>query len=84
MGKLDDFIGCTIKHDLTNMTLKISQTYLINNMILLFKEDVKSLMTFNNPDTPHQGIVRKAITMPRRISRGSYKAAITPWKKWIT
>ena len=32
MGELEEFIGCTIKRDLTKMTLKISQTDLINKM----------------------------------------------------
>ena len=31
MGGLGEFIGCTIKRDLTNMNLKISQTHIINN-----------------------------------------------------
>ena len=32
MCELVDFIGCTIKHDLTKITLNISQPDLINNM----------------------------------------------------
>ena len=33
MGELEDFIVYTIKLDLTKMTLKISQSYLINKTI---------------------------------------------------
>ena len=33
------------------------QTDLINKMTQIFNEDVKSLMTFNTPATPHKGIV---------------------------
>ena len=32
MGELEDFIGCTIKQDLTKINLKISQPDLINKM----------------------------------------------------
>ena len=31
-------------------------------MIQLFKEDIKSLMTFNTPATPHKGIVNNQET----------------------
>ena len=58
MVKLEDFIWCTIKRDLAKMTLKISQPDQINNIVQGFNEDVKSLMTFNTPDTPHKGILR--------------------------
>ena len=57
MGELEEFIGFTIKRDLTNMTPKISQPDLIKNMIQVFDKDVKSLMTFNTPATPHKGIL---------------------------
>ena len=40
------------------MTLNISQPDLINKMTQGFKEDVKSLMNFNTPATPHKGVVR--------------------------
>ena len=62
MGKLEDFIGCTIKRDLTNMTLNIYQPNLIYNMNPGCNKDVKLLMTFNTPDTPHKGIVRNQET----------------------
>ena len=58
MSELDDFIGCTVKRNLNKMMLNISQPYLIYKTTQGFKGDVKSLMTFNTPDTPHQGIVR--------------------------
>ena len=58
MGELEDFVGCTIKRDLAKTTLKISQTDLINKTTQGFNEDVKSLMTFNNPTTPHKDFVR--------------------------
>ena len=57
MGEIEDFIGCTIKSDLTKMTLKIYQQYIITNITQGFNEDMKSIMTFNNLATPHEGIV---------------------------
>ena len=57
MGELEDFVGCTIKRDLTKTTLNISQTDIINKKTQGFNEDVKSLMTFNNPATPHKDVV---------------------------
>ena len=57
MVKLEEFIGCTIKCDITKMTLNISQPDISKKMTQGFNKDVKSLMTFNTPDTPHQGIV---------------------------
>ena len=58
MDELEDFVGCKIKCDLSKMAFNISQIYIINKMTQLFKEDLKSLMTFNAPDTPHDWIVR--------------------------
>ena len=58
MGELEDFVGCTIKRDLTKTTLNISQTDIINKKTQGFNEDLKSLMTFNTPATPYKGIVR--------------------------
>ena len=55
MGELEYFVGCMIKHDLTKMTLNISQPDIINKMIQLFNEYFKSLMAFNTPATPHKG-----------------------------
>ena len=57
MGEIEDFILFTINFDLTNITLKIYQPDLSNNMTQGFNKDMKSLMTFNTPDTPHKGIV---------------------------
>ena len=57
MGELEDFVGCTIKRDLINMTLKISQPDIINKMTQGFARYLKSLMTFNTPAIPHKGIV---------------------------
>ena len=56
MIELEDFIGCTIKCDLTKTTLNIYQPYLINNVAQRLNENVKSHMTFNTPSTPHKGI----------------------------
>ena len=56
MGELEDSVGCTIKHDLTKMTLNIYQPYQITKMTQVFNEEVKYPMIFNNPDTPHKGI----------------------------
>ena len=39
------------------MNLNISQPDIMNKMTQGFNGDVKSLMTFNNPATPHNGIV---------------------------
>ena len=57
MGEPEDFIGCTIKRDLTKTTLNISQPDLINKTNHGFKEDVKSLMAFNNSAKPYKRIV---------------------------
>ena len=32
MGEIEDLVGCTIKRDLANMTLNISQPYIIHKM----------------------------------------------------
>ena len=40
------------------MTLNTYQTHLITKIIQVFNEYLKSLVTFNNPDTSHEGIVR--------------------------
>ena len=58
MGELEDFIGCSIKRDLTKMTLNISQPDIINKTTQGFNEDMQSLMTFNTPATSHKGVVR--------------------------
>ena len=57
-SELEDLVGCTIKRDLTKMTLKIYQPHLITKMTQGFNEDVKSLITLNNPDILHMGIVQ--------------------------
>ena len=57
MGELEKLIGCTIKRDLTNMTLNISQPYIIYKMNQGFNGYLKSLMTLNTPATPHMEIV---------------------------
>ena len=62
MGELEYLVGYKIKYDLTKMILKIYQPDLINNTTQYFNKDVKSLISFNNPDTPHQGIVRNKET----------------------
>ena len=40
MGELEDFVGCTIKHDLTKMTLNISQPDIINKMNRGYNNDM--------------------------------------------
>ena len=62
MGELKDFIKCTINHELTKTTLKISQPDLINKTTQGFNKDMKSIMTFNKPAKPHKGIVRNQET----------------------
>ena len=57
MGELDDFVGFTIMRDLTNTNLNNSQLHLINKMTQGFNKDMKSLMTFNNPDKTDKRIV---------------------------
>ena len=57
MGEIEDFVGCRIKHDLTKTTLKISQPHIFKKMTQGFNKDVKSLVTFYTPYTPHKGIV---------------------------
>ena len=54
------------------MTLNIYQPDLINKMTQGFNEDMKSLITFNTPDTPHQGIVFNQET-DTKISYGPQK-----------
>ena len=52
--EVEEFLWCTVKCDLTNMNLNIYQS----NLIFLnqgFNDDVKTLMKFNNPATPHKG-----------------------------
>ena len=56
-GPLEDFVGCMIKCDLTKMTLKIYQPYLIAKITQVFNDYMKLLMTFNTPDKSHKGIV---------------------------
>ena len=41
MGELEDFVGCTIKRDLANMNLNISQPHLMNKTTQWFNKDVK-------------------------------------------
>ena len=62
MGELEDFVGCKINCDLTKITLKIYQQDIITKTIQGFKEERKSLMTFNTPATPHDGIVHNQET----------------------
>ena len=62
MGEPEESIGCTIKCDLTNTTLKIYQLYLISRITQGFRKYVKSLMNFNTPATPHKGILRNQET----------------------
>ena len=56
MGELEDFLGCTIQRDLTNMILNISQQHKIIKK-QGFNKDVKYLMNLNTPDTLYKGIV---------------------------
>ena len=58
MIKLEDFLVCMINCELKKTILKASQTHQINKTTQGFNKDVKALMTFNNPDTIHKGIVR--------------------------
>ena len=57
MDELEDFVVSMIKHNLTNMTLKISQLHLITKMTQGFNQDVKYLITLNTEATPHKRIV---------------------------
>ena len=56
MGELEDFVGCTIRRDLTKITLNIS--HIIDKKKQGLKKGVKSLMTINTPVAPNLGIVR--------------------------
>ena len=58
MVEVEEFELCAIKRDLTNMTLNISQPYIIDKIIKGFNRDVKSLMTCNTPAIPYKGILR--------------------------
>ena len=57
MGELEDFVGCIIKCDLTNINLNIYQPHLITNITQGFNEYIELIMAFNYPATPHKGIV---------------------------
>ena len=67
MGPLEYFIGCTIKHDLTKIILKISQPHLRKKMNQGFNNYMKSHMYFNTLTTQHKGIVMYA---PRNVCVG--------------
>ena len=62
MGELEDFVGCTIKRDLSKMTPNISQPGLTNKMNKGFNKGVKSLMTLNILDRTYKCIVRNQET----------------------
>ena len=62
MGELEYSVGCTINHDITNITLKLSQPDPITNMTQEFNKYLKSLMTFNTPAKSHEGTVRNQET----------------------
>ena len=72
IGELEEFIGCTLNHDLTNTTLNISQPHIITNMSQGYNEGIKSIINFNTKDKTHKGIVgnqentRKFHTVYRR------------------
>ena len=57
MGEILDFIGCTIKRDLTKMTLTFYQPHIITKTTQLFNKEMKSFMTINTPEKPHKDIV---------------------------
>ena len=41
MGELEDFVGCTIKRDITKMALKLYQPHIITNMTQGLNKEVK-------------------------------------------
>ena len=51
MGPLEDFVGWTIKNELTNMTLNNYQPEPIHINDLIFLNYVKLIATFNTPTT---------------------------------
>ena len=57
MGGLEDVLGCTFNLGITKMTLNISQPHIIHKMTRGFNKDMKSLITFNTPATPNNGVV---------------------------
>ena len=54
MGKLENFVGCKVNHDPTNITLKIYQPHLTINITQGFIEDIKSPDYEARCDLPHQ------------------------------
>ena len=62
MGELEKFVRCMIKCEITKIPLKIYQPHLIIKTTQVLNKDVKSLMIFNTPDTPHKSIVRNQET----------------------
>ena len=57
-GPPENFVGYTIKHELTKTNLKISQPHLISKMTQGCNKYVKSLMIFNTVATMHNRDVR--------------------------
>ena len=78
MSELEDIIGCKIKRDLANMTLKISQTHLITQMTQGFNRNIKSLMTLNAIDTSHKGFLGSRKTYTKRLKniQKQYRSSI--------
>ena len=62
MGELEEFVRCMIKCELTKITFKIYQPHLIIKKTQVWNKDVKTLMIFNTPATPHKRIVRNQET----------------------
>ena len=54
---LEYFVECMIRNELTKMDLNIYQPHIITKITQGFNEELESLMTFNTPATPHNGIV---------------------------
>ena len=65
MDEVEDLLGCMMKHDFDKTILRTYQPCLVNKMTQRFNENVKSLMTFNNPSTPHEGIIINQETDPQ-------------------
>ena len=59
---IEDFLGYTIKHDLSEMMIKIYQPNIITKMNQGVNKDMKSLMTFNKPTAQHKGVVSYPVT----------------------
>ena len=76
-GRLQEFLGCTIKCYLTKTALNIFQPHLITKITQVLNEYIKQLMKFNTPTNRHRGlhVINKQTQKHRTINRRDTGAA---------